>query len=110
MLYLNSNIKCEIPQTLLIKAISRISIQNQLCTWTKVNHVVDIYGTPKLALSKRIDNTIYGKETNLPIFGKERAEESPTYLNEFEALHSCLVPSPYLFICKVFSIWTAEQD
>ena len=26
MLYLNSNIKCEIPQSLLIKAISRISI------------------------------------------------------------------------------------
>lgn len=62
MLYLNSNIKCENSSDPINQSNLQNHIQNQLCTWTKVNHVVDIYGTPKLALSKRIDNTIYGKE------------------------------------------------
>lgn len=38
----NSEIKCEIPQTLLIKAITRMNITKQPGAWTKVSHRVHI--------------------------------------------------------------------
>lgn len=101
MLHLNLDVKCEIPQTLLIKAITRINTVKQACAWAEVNHK-DAAGSGPAPKEREHE----WRPTCLAVLG----ERSPTYLNGFEALLHCPVPSSYLFICKVFSVWKTEQD